>query len=361
MVKINWQPESEKSAMKRVLIVGPSLNYLGGVARYYVNILPHLTVPYAYFGTGMAMGWVVNVFYFFSYVSRLASHTIVLLSPSLEWKCIVRDSLYAFAALLGGRSYAINFMGWDESFFQSLTQSRLMLKVVKRLLRGASFIVVPGSSFKIKFVEMLGERFANRIDVLYPPYEDGQDRYDFDTGRTFSRPYNVLLLSRLEKGKGVYDYLELSRKVSSDDFSFTLAGTGSEEAALQAAISREKYPVKLVGRVEGDEKYALYKRHHIFVYPSKHADGFPLTLAEVLRAGMVLVTSNAGCIADVIDDKNGAIVEDITAMAGAMEKLVLRNLDEVSAFNKQFASSSFSPHEIAKALENRIMETCLAK
>ena len=334
--------------------MGPGLNYLGGVARYYVNILPHLTVPHTYFGTGMAMGLVANIVCFLSYVSKLASHSAVLLSPSLEWKCIVRDSLYAFAALLCGRSYAINFMGWNESFFQTLIKSRLMSNIVKRLLRGASFVVVPGSSFKVKFIELLGENFANRIDVLYPPYEDGQDRYDFDTGRTFSGPYNVLLLSRLEKGKGVYDYLELSRKVSSDDFSFTLAGTGSEEAALQAAIAREKYPVKLVGRVEGDEKYALYKRHHIFVYPSKHADGFPLTLAEVLRAGMVLVTSNAGCIADVIDDKNGVIVEDLQAMGAALEKLVLRNLGEVSAFNKQFAASSFSPREIAKELERHI-------
>lgn len=337
--------------VNRILVVGPSLNYLGGVARYYVNVLPHLTTPHTYFGTDMAMGVIANMGCFFKYVSKLNNHRHVLLSPSLELKCIVRDSLYAFGAFLRGRSYALNFMGWNESFFQSLMKSRVMSFLFKRFLRGALFIVVPGSSFKVKFVDLLGESWANKIHVLYPPYEDGQDRYDFDTGRVFSKPYKVLLLTRLEKGKGVYDFLELSKKVSSEDFTFTLAGTGSEEAALRAAIVKEQWPVKLVGKVEGEEKYALYKEHHIFVNPSKHADGFPLTLAEALRAGLVMVSSNAGCIADVIDDENGAVIEDLGAMVKALERLLYRDLSGVSEFNKKFASSSFSPKEIARSLE----------
>lgn len=337
--------------MKRILIVGPSLNYLGGVARYYVNILPHLTLPHTYFGTDMAMGLTSNVVCFFKYIYRLIGHSHVLLSPSLEPKCVVRDSLYAFGAFLRGKSYALNFMGWNESFFQSLVKSRLKSFIFKLFLRRALFIVVPGSSFKVKFTDLLGKSWVDKIHVLYPPYEDGQDCYDFDAGRVFSKPYMVLLLTRLEKGKGVYDYLELSKKVSSVDFKFTLAGTGSEESALQTAIVEEHWPVKFVGRVEGEDKYSLYKEHHIFVNPSKHADGFPLTLAEALKAGMVIVSSNAGCIADVIDYSNGAVVEDLNSIVRALNELLYRDLGSISEFNKQFASSSFSPKEVAHSLD----------
>lgn|GEM_PF-3633557 len=341
----------------RLLLVGPNLKVLGGVARYYVNILPHLTVNYSYFGTGMGMGLFLNIDFLIKFFFRLSAHSHVLLSPSMEFKCIIRDFLYALISSFRNRPYALNFMGWDDSCFQSLIKSKYFSFVFRRFLNNSLFIAVPGSSFKANLVAFLGNQYSNKIHVLYPPYEDSQDMYDFN--RSFHYPYKVLLLARLEKEKGVFDFLRLSKMVDSKHFSFTLAGTGSQELALQDKIIKDKYPVKMIGRIEGEEKYALYKKHHIFLYPSKHIEGFPLVLAEALRAGLVIVSSKAGCIGDVIGHDNGEMVENLDTLetiVAALEQLKSRNLADISAFNKHFSSSSFSPKNIALSLENFLLE-----
>jgi len=343
----------------RLLIVGPNLKGLGGVARYYVNVLPRLTVANSYFGTNTAMGLFANISFLIKFFSRLPSYSHVLLSPSMEFKCIIRDSLYALGSTIRRKPYALNFMGWNGSCYQSIIKSRILSLLFRRFLCGSLFIVVPGESFKLKLIEFLGSQYSSKIHVLYPPYEDGQDEYDFDSGRSFHKPYKVLLLTRLEREKGVFDFLRLSKMANINDFSFTLAGTGSQEEALQTAIIEEKYPVTLIGRVEGEEKYSLYKEHHIFLYPSKHSDGFPLVLAEALRAGLVMVSSKAGCIGDVIGHDNGEMIEDLDSLEGsikALEQLKSRDLAAISKFNKQF-SSSFSPKQIALSLEIFLLES----
>jgi len=79
------------------------------------------------------------------------------------------------------------------------------------------------------------------------------------------------------------------------------------------------YPIPLhlqpaynyLGYKEGEEKIIIFKTSHIFAYPS-YTEGFPLVILEAMAAGMPLVTTPVGGLADVIEDrKHGFLVKSM--------------------------------------------------
>jgi glycosyltransferase involved in cell wall biosynthesis len=81
-------------------------------------------------------------------------------------------------------------------------------------------------------------------------------------------------------------------------FEATFAGEPSRElsaAALRDALGdRARY----VGAVAGEDKLALLRAHDIFAYPSLH-DAFPLAVLEAMSAGLAIVASDVGAIAEI--------------------------------------------------------------
>jgi glycosyltransferase involved in cell wall biosynthesis len=104
-----------------------------------------------------------------------------------------------------------------------------------------------------------------------------------------------------------------------------LAGIGSQEARLrQLAAARAPGAVEFLGRVEPSAMPAVYDRADIFVNASV-LDNQPLSILEALAAGLPVVTTAAGDIANLVrDGVSGRIVpmRDAGAMAAAVGELL---------------------------------------
>jgi glycosyltransferase involved in cell wall biosynthesis len=63
------------------------------------------------------------------------------------------------------------------------------------------------------------------------------------------------------------------------------------------------------GYVRDEAKYAAFREADLFVFPSFHAEGFPIAVIESLAAGLPVIYTPVGALADILGPENGMRVE----------------------------------------------------
>ena len=131
---------------------------------------------------------------------------------------------------------------------------------------------------------------------------------------------HILYLSNMKKTKGYYELLESAPLLLEKgiDFEMTFAG------AFEAVADEEEFHnyvsehslvqnVKYNGVVTGNEKNRLLAENDIFVLPTAYPnEGQPISILEAMAAGMAIITTDHGGIADVVHDReNGIIIKTI--------------------------------------------------
>lgn len=109
------------------------------------------------------------------------------------------------------------------------------------------------------------------------------------------------------------------------DATLTIAGYGSQEAALKTLVAEQQLQdVSFVGRVEPEQIAALYERSDIFINSSV-VDNQPVSILEAFAAGLPVISTPTGDIAYMIrDTQNGLLVpqEQPDAIAAAVRSLL---------------------------------------
>jgi L-malate glycosyltransferase len=153
---------------------------------------------------------------------------------------------------------------------------------------------------------------------------------DLDRFRWRERPAGRLrLLSTrsLERHYGVHHTLDAFAllKARWPEATLTLAGCGSQEAALRArACELGLSGVRFLGRVEPVDMPALCEASDVFVNSSL-VDNQPVSILEAFAAGLPVVTTPTGAIAEMVRHREtGLLVPpgDPRAMAGAVAELL---------------------------------------
>ena len=137
-----------------------------------------------------------------------------------------------------------------------------------------------------------------------------------------------LMISRLDRVKGVLDFCEAARVLKSRAPSarFRLVGSaGDGKTGISVPLLKEFSDcVEYLGALD-DVRPAL-GGCHVYVYPSL-TEGMPRSVLEAMAAGRPVITSNiAGC-RDTVDERiNGCLVppSDSNALAAAMESFLKR-------------------------------------
>jgi glycosyltransferase involved in cell wall biosynthesis len=103
------------------------------------------------------------------------------------------------------------------------------------------------------------------------------------------------------------------------DYRATLVGDGPDLAEVAAAVPDQ---VELLG-ARGDVS-DLLARSDVFVLSSR-SEGFPVSILEAMAAGLPVVATDVGGVAEaVVDGETGILVPaaDPNALAGALERLI---------------------------------------
>lgn len=197
-----------------------------------------------------------------------------------------------------------------------------------RRLAAAVLVHSPESQRQVR--ELAGE-LAGDFHCFRPQY----DAKDFASLRIApphdQRPFRVLYAGRLERGKGIYELLEMARLLHERDpgkYVWDVCGTGSEADRLADTVRASHLDAhfRLLGKLDRAGMTEAYLRAHVVVVPTNgktsFAEGLNKVVVEAILAGRPVVTSR---LTPAIELVQAAAIEvppdDIAAYAGAIERL----------------------------------------
>lgn len=127
------------------------------------------------------------------------------------------------------------------------------------------------------------------------------------------RPFRVLFAGRVEREKGVFDLLEIAKRLkraAPGQLRLEICGGGESLEELRKTIADEglETDVEVRGRLNRPELLAAYGNAHVVIVPTRSSfcEGMPMVAAEAVLTGRPVVTSRLSNALDVLD---GALVE----------------------------------------------------
>lgn len=343
----------------KVLIVGPDLKKVGGVAIYYKSVLPYLNENIQYFTNGSRTGKNVLVIItdFFQFIGISRKYTIIHFNFSMEYKSLIRDIPYLLYCFLVRKKYIVSLMGWNEETGKKINYIPLISNIIAFLYRRASFQIVLAQYF-INVLKSANYLIDKHISIC-PPYDLALEKFIFAEKNFNNSPFNIMFMGRIEVAKGIFkaaDIFKLLQEKFPEKFLFAFAGDGSALNDLKGYCQEIKLKSKFFGNISSDNKINVYNKFHMLVFPSEHGEGFPLLLAEVMYSGIIVVTSNAGGIGSILNNSCGAVIEKSASSneyaATIFNILNENNLSLISKQNREFAQAKFAPIAVAENLKN---------
>lgn len=311
-----------------VLITSNPLNHEGGVVAFYNVLLKHLgefecDVRHHTLGSRMEhfhSPLKKRILYPILYAYDLLRLAFLLLTnrglrvvqvnPSLIPVPLVRDGIVILLARLLGRKVVVVFHGWKD-YMLAFFIGHAWARWVFRLVYGqAALTLVLSRRFK-EDLTALGFS-PERVGVTTTMYEAEAVMPAED--RSGKRP-RFLFLGRISRLKGIDELIEAARILAErgDDFEFVMVGHGDREGVVEEYTRRvEQYGLesrfRFTGRLTGEEKHRVYAQCDVYVFPS-WTEGCPTSVLEALGAGLFVISTDVGALADIIrDGTNGKIV-----------------------------------------------------
>jgi glycosyltransferase involved in cell wall biosynthesis len=170
---------------------------------------------------------------------------------------------------------------------------------------------------------------------------------------------NFLLIARLLRDKGIYEYVDAARRIKAryPRAAFHLVGwNDSNPSAIREADLKTWVDEGLIhfhGRL--DDVRPVLAASHVYVLPS-YREGTPRTVLEAMATGRAIITTNApGCRETVIDGENGFLVpvKDAEALAAAMEKF-LENPELVTRMGQRSREIAEQKYDVRKVNEEML-------
>ncbi|MCY9660969.1 glycosyltransferase family 4 protein [Paenibacillus chondroitinus] len=175
-------------------------------------------------------------------------------------------------------------------------------------------------------------------------------------------PLTFILIARIIKDKGIYEYIEAARILKAKYPSVKLCLLGpfdsnpSSISKTQVAKWMEEGVVNYLGEAADVRPYL--RNSNIFVLPS-YREGTPKSTLEAMAMGLPIITTDVpGCRETVIQDFNGLIVpvKNGGALAAAMERFILNpQMTEVMGANsRELAESKYDVHKVIGKVRDMI-------
>jgi glycosyltransferase involved in cell wall biosynthesis len=229
--------------------------------------------------------------------------------------------LASWEALLWARRRRVPFVLWSESNSHDARAGKTSVESLKAyFLRHCDGFVVPGKASS-EYLKMLGCVEAsiliapNAVDnVFFATHAESTISHATQFRDQLKLPSRfILFVGRLVPEKGIFDLLEAYAKLEGDlrsEVGLVFAGDGvSREELAQQAKRISPGTVCFPGFAQREDLAGLYALAECLVLPT-HSDPWGLVVNEAMACGLpIIVTSVAGCSADLVDDGwNGYVV-----------------------------------------------------
>lgn len=243
---------------------------------------------------------------------------------------ILRDFVMMALARLGRVPVICHYHGTAHTHFPSVQTAGGRL-LGRAIMAAASRIVCLGPSYRDAFAAAWQRQdltvmpnladaalAAGLISDAPPPWLGPGDR-------------GLLFVGRLTEAKGIVDLLDampliLGRHPGARLLLMGVADTPEQEFALRISVRQRdiEQRVTFLGSMQGATKVLAYATAHVLVLPSL-TEAFPVVIPEAMAAGLPMVVTNVGCIADYVrDGEDGFLIppRDPATLADRVNRLL---------------------------------------
>ncbi|MEW6498438.1 MAG: glycosyltransferase family 4 protein [Cyanobacteriota bacterium] len=179
--------------------------------------------------------------------------------------------------------------------------------------------------------EQVGQLTANQhplIRTFSPIYKRSQFA-QLNSPSQERSPFRVLFAGRIERNKGVFDLLEIAKRMQAlgrQDITFDLCGNGSALEELRLAAKQAGVDSSFIchGHCNKTQMREMFNQSHAMIVPTRtdFAEGFNKVVVEGVLSGRPVVTSS---VCPAVSYVREAVVEvppdDLTAYGDALMQL----------------------------------------
>ena len=354
--------------MTRILIVSPFPNLPGGVTNY-VKLLHNqmdkekFELKYLHYGkSGSLWKDIFYPFLIFNQILQLKkilknnNFELVHINPSLNYTSIVYA--FIFLKIIKKNRIPVLFFihGWQKNI--SKTFNSFFRKYFKNRFELADAIVVLANEFKKELIELgiIPEKIiVSTTMVEFEKYYPGD--------KDFSKPYKILFCANMKKVKGPFAVLDSAPTVLNifPETKFIFVGSGKDLYKLKEKAKEMKLieNIEFAGYVTEEQKREIFKKSHIFAYPTEHGEGFPTVVLEAMAAGMPIVTTAIAGLKDALENgKQGFIIKSKPPNPKEISENIIKlledekNIEKISGNNLKEVNQKYDVKVVCKQIEN---------
>jgi glycosyltransferase involved in cell wall biosynthesis len=264
----------------------------------------------------------------------------------------LRDSIFIHLARLARWRVVIHLRGSEfREFYEASTGLlRIWIKLTMgQVDRGA----VMGHSVRDVFHGLIPDE---RISVI----PNGTP--DLSPESAIRNPETVIFLSNLRRRKGIVESVEAALQVIGQRPSARFLFVGSWESAelerdLRERASQVDGAIRFLPAASGEEKRTLLLSSSVFLFPPVEPEGHPRVVLEAISAGLPVVTTNRGAIAEtVVDGVSGFVLDDPVPEQLAERLLLLLKDDELKERMSTAARARYLEHFTQEHADRRLAE-----
>jgi len=297
--------------------------------------------------------------YFYRYCNRLKKLHISLvhLNPSLDWNGLLRNYFFLKIAYKYNVPTLLFFHGWKENVSKKILKNNYWKTFFSKRFIMADLIVVLANQFKKELIDIGIPR--NKVIVL-PTMTDTKEFIIKE--RSFKKPFKILYCGNMYYKKGVFELINAISLIlkKEQEIKFYFMGEGPDLDRMKRMVKKLfiNEHVIFLGFKLGKEKIKYFQKADLFAFPS-YSEGCPLAVLEALSAGLPVVSTKVGGLAEILEDgENGFFINSVppdpNEIADKITKLISdpNLIKKISKNNILKAKNNYDVKIITKKIEN---------
>ncbi|WP_224981792.1 glycosyltransferase family 4 protein [Geomonas agri] len=247
-------------------------------------------------------------------------------------------------AMIEGAGYV--YTDGDETSISRRVLRVFVTKLYQISLRYASLVYLLNKDDRALFVNkrMVIDRKIELLNGI------GIDLTHYEPTHLTTKPVTFILIARLLREKGIYDYVEAARLVKSKHPKVRFLLLGDTDLNPGSVKQAEVYSWVSEGLIEWPghvtDVRVWIAQASVFVLPSYYREGLPRSTQEAMAMGLPIITTDSpGCRETVIEGVNGFLVppRNPQALAQAMSQFVEQSemIIQMGIASRQLAEENF--------------------
>ena len=285
----------------------------------------------------------------------------------------VNQYVLGLYSMLCALRYHKNIIYWTEKWeanrekqpIYKTIKNFIHRKMIKSLAKQCQICIAAGSRSKEYLLKLGIDK--DKIEIAYDSSVSRQSEMLLNITTMYDLKENskvILYLGRMIRRKGCKILIQAFQRIVEGDSNcyLIMAGQGDELAKCKKLV--EEYCIQNViftGKVSPDQRAAFYRLAKVFVLPSYTEEGvieaWGLTVNEALEYGTpVVATTAVGAAYDVLNGKNGCMVEEnsVEALVEGINRFLYHGGEEEIREACICSAAKYSVENMAKSFVKAI-------